>query len=432
MDETPANTSANPGPAPGDPFDPEAGAAPRRRIATSSELAQQAEQSERMLKVILRLVFIVLLVTVSVLTYASIGRPDEFGFSTIAIAVTTLFGVGLIVIVIDYLTPRKRIAPMIGVYIGIMLALVGALAVAKLLDVIAESWELEAGDARVFIELAKVVIGIILCYLAVSFVLTTKDDFRLVIPYVEFSKQVRGIRPMLLDTSVLIDGRIEGMVQAGFVDAPLVVPRFVLEELQTLSDSQDKLKRARGRRGLDMVSKLQANPALDLSIDHAEVPGRSVDRMLVEYAHGEQMRILTTDYNLGKIGRIHGVTVLNINDLANNLKPAVIPGEALVVEIVKRGENEGQGVGYLPDGTMVVVEDAAEHIGRTIETTVTNSLQTSAGRLIFGRVAHVEPSDDDDSVRLAAERVGESATHQPRHTDSGRDRGQPPRRNPRR
>jgi len=236
----------------------------------------------------------------------------------------------------------------------------------------------------------------------------------------------------LLDTSVLIDGRIEGMVQAGFVDAPLVVPRFVLEELQTLSDSQDRLKRARGRRGLDMVSKLQVNPALDLSIDNAEVPGRSVDRMLVEYAHGEQMRILTTDYNLGKIGRIHGVTVLNINDLANNLKPAVIPGEALVVEVVKRGENEGQGVGYLPDGTMVVIEDAAAHIGRTVECTVTNSLQTSAGRLIFGKVAHVESVDQADHARLAAERVGDTATHQPRHTDSGRDRGHPPRRNPRR
>ncbi len=407
-------------------------AAPLRRIPSPSELALQEAQSERMLKVILRLVFIVLLVTVSVLTYASIGRPDEFGFGTIAVAVTTLLSVGLIVIVIDYLTPRKRVAPMIGVYIGIMLALVGALAVAKLLDVIAQSWELEAGNSAVFIELAKVVIGLILCYLAVSFVLTTKDDFRLVIPYVEFSKQVRGIRPMLLDTSVLIDGRIEGMVQAGFMDAPLVVPRFVLEELQTLSDSQDRLKRARGRRGLDMVSKLQVNPALDLSIDNAEVPGRSVDRMLVEYAHGEQMRILTTDYNLGKIGRIHGVTVLNINDLANNLKPAVIPGEALVVEVVKRGENEGQGVGYLPDGTMVVIEDAAAHIGRTVECTVTNSLQTSAGRLIFGKVAHVETADRNDHARLAAERVGDTATHQPRHVDSGRDRGNPPRRNPRR
>lgn len=405
---------------------------PRQRIATPSELTRQAEQYERMLKVILRLVFLVLLVAVPVLTYASIFDDEsELSYTTLGVAVIMLLSVGMIVLVIDYLTPRKRIAPLVGIYVGICLALIGALAVAKLLDVIGQSWELDRGDAHIFIELTKVVIGIILCYIAVSFVLTTKDDFRLVIPYVEFSKQVRGIRPLLLDTSVLIDGRIEGMVQAGFIDAPLVVPLFVLEELQALSDSADRLKRARGRRGLDIVTKLQANPALDLSIDNADVQGRSVDRMLVEFGGREKMRILTTDYNLEKIGRIHGVTVLNINDLANNLKPSVIPGESLMIDVVKRGENEGQGVGYLPDGTMVVVEDAAVHIGRSIECIVTNSLQTSAGRMIFGKIGRVHPANPDDQARLAAERAVESATHQPPQPDPARERSGF-RRNPRR
>ena len=174
-------------------------------------------------------------------------------------------------------------------------------------------------------------------------------------------------------------------VKAGFLDAPLVVPQFVIEELQALSDSSDKLKCARGRRGLTMVSKLQASPQIDISIDNADIPRKSVDHMLVDLARTQSLRILTTDYNLNKVAQIHGVTVLNMNDLANNLKSQAVPGETLVGGSVQAWRSATQGVGYMPDGTMVVIEDAAERIGKMVTLTVTNSLQTTAGRMIFGQ-----------------------------------------------
>ncbi|MEE8154919.1 MAG: TRAM domain-containing protein, partial [Phycisphaerales bacterium] len=166
------------------------------------------------------------------------------------------------------------------------------------------------------------------------------------------------------------------------------------------------LKRAKGRRGLTMIATLQTNPYLDVSIDPTEVPGGSVDHMLLELAGQQNMRILTTDYNLDKIAKIRDVAVLNINELANALKPQVIPGQSFAVEIVKRGETAGQGVGYLPDGTMVVVEDAAERVGDQVAVDVTNSLQTSAGRMIFGRIA------GDSSAHV--QRMAQAAIHQPR------------------
>ena len=277
----------------------------------------------------------------------------------------------------------------------------------------ADAWEIGRPTARRDVSrrrstsaCAKVVIGIVLCYLSVSVVLTTKDDFRLVIPYVEFAKQVRGVRPLLVDTSALIDGRINDLGHTGFFDAPIIVPRFVIDELQTLADSSDKLKRSRGRRGLDMVSKIQANPFLDVTIDDPIVEGLSVDKMLIELARTQKLRILTTDYNLKKVAQIHSVAVLNINDLANTLKTSVVPGESIEVTLVKPGENPTQGVGYLPDGTMVVVEDAAEHIGETISFVVTNSLQTSAGRMIFGKLEAPEPG--------TAANMARAATSQPR------------------
>jgi uncharacterized protein YacL len=284
---------------------------------------------------------------------------------------------------------------------------------------VAQAWDLRSGRVGGYIGLGKVMVAIILCYLAVSIVLTTKDDFRLVIPYVEFAKQVRGVRPLLLDTSVLIDGRIDTLGQTGFMDAPLIVPQFVIDELQALADSGDKLKRARGRRGLTLVSKLQTNPYVDVSIDNTDLPKQSVDHMLLQLASQQNLRILTTDYNLNKVAQIHGVTVLNLNDLTNAVKSQAIPGEALVVDIVKHGEGAAQGVGYMPDGTMVVVEEAAAHINKSVVLTVTNSLQTSAGRMIFGVFKELagtaqlgENSDGENHVQQMAR----AATTQPRMT----------------
>ncbi|MGI9015467.1 MAG: PIN/TRAM domain-containing protein [Phycisphaerales bacterium] len=401
--------------------DDASGARRRGRLSVSDRIRDQ-RRSERVVLLVVRALFLVMLASVTTLTIwarADPNEPGDFSPTTVIAIILSTMAVGVIVLAVDYLTPNKRLASTVGVYLGICVGLLGAIAIARLIDTVAQAWGLETNP---YIELAKVVVGIVLCYLAVSFVLTTKDDFRLVIPYVEFAKQVRGTRPMLLDTSVLIDGRIEAMVQSGFIDAPLVVPVFVVEELQILSDSGDRLKRSRGRRGLDVVTRLQKEALIELSIDDVEVPGHSVDHKLVELARTQQMRILTTDYNLMKVAKINGAAVLNVNDLASGLKTVVVPGESMHVEIVKRGENEGQGVGYMPDGTMIVVENAKECIGASVDVVVTNSLQTSAGRMIFARVetdsdGNGSSAQEDDSAASRASNAASAATSQPRHTD---------------
>lgn len=386
--------------------------------------AERQRRSERLMLLVIRLLFFVVLVVVTVMTVASDTSPvgeAAFDFWTLLGLFISSCAIGVIVLIVDAMTPNKRLSSVVGIYLGILAGLMGALAVGALINIMAEAWSLNEGRAEMYVNLVKVIVGIILCYIAVSVVLTTKDDFRLVIPYVEFAKQVRGVQPMLLDSSALIDGRIDAYGQTGFLDASLVVPQFVINELQTLADSSDKMKRARGRRGLDMVGKLQSNPYLDVSIDETEVPGRAVDSMLVEFAEKEQMRILTTDYNLNKVAQIRGVPVLNLNDLANALRPQVMPGETMQVELVRKGESEGQGVGYMPDGTMVVVEDAADHIGESITLTVTNSLQTSAGKMIFGRLEQVL----SDNGSPTAQHMARSATSQPRTTQRPPDQQQP-------
>ena len=359
-----------------------------------SAAAEQKRRSQRLLLLVVRLLFLVLLVTVSLLTVASqVEKPKEFEFSTLIGLFVGAIAIGVIVLLVDASTPNKRLTSVVGVYLGICVGLIGALAINALIDVVAEAWGLKRANPgtsptpiEIYLGLAKVIIAIVLCYLAVSIVLTTKDDFRVVIPYVEFTKQVRGVRPLLLDSSVLIDGRLEALAETGFLAAPVVVPQFVLDELQTLADSSDKLKRARGRLGLTVLGRLQASPYLDLSLDDTVVEGRSVDHKLLQLAADQNMRVLTTDYNLDKVAEIQGVPVLNVNEMAQALKAQVIPGENLRIEVVKCGESPKQGVGYLPDGTMVVVEEAAELLGREVTVTVTNSLQTSAGRMIFGKL----------------------------------------------
>lgn len=385
----------------------------RRQAISPSDELEYERRRQRLVLLAIRTLFLVLLVTVSLLPFVGeLTETEEFSFWDYIVPFVGTFLFGAIVVLIDAAIPTKRLASVFGIYLGIMAGLVGALGIGALLDLVAASWDLTLSKTGMaYLGLIKLAIGITMCYLAVSIVLTTKDDFRLVIPYVEFAKQMRGVRPLLLDTSVLIDGRIEGMCQTGFIDAPLVLPQFVIEELQTLADSSDKLKRARGRRGLNVVSKLQANAYVDLSIDNADLPRQSVDHMLLQLAADQNLRILTTDYNLNKVAQIHGVTALNLNDMANALKAQAIPGETLTVEVVKHGEGAGQGVGYMPDGTMVVIEDGAEHIGQMVTVVVTNSLQTTAGRMIFGQFKdRIGPDGSESHVAQMAK----AATHQPR------------------
>jgi uncharacterized protein YacL len=193
-------------------------------------------------------------------------------------------------------------------------------------------------------------------------------------------------RYRILDTSVIIDGRIADICETGFMDGTLVIPQFVLKELQLVADSSDSLKRNRGRRGLDILQKIQKMVGVDVMISDIDFPEvREVDLKLIELARSLQGKIVTNDFNLNKVAQLRGVAVLNINELANSLKPVVLPGEFMKVFILKEGKEYNQGVAYLDDGTMVVVDNARRMIGKNIDVVVTSVLQTTAGKMIFGR-----------------------------------------------
>jgi len=193
-------------------------------------------------------------------------------------------------------------------------------------------------------------------------------------------------RYKILDTSVIIDGRIADVCETGFVDGTLVIPQFVLKELQLVADSADSLKRNRGRRGLDILQKIQKMAGVEVMISDLDFPDvREVDLKLIELARSLQGKIVTNDFNLNKVAQLRGVEVLNVNELANSLKPVVLPGELMKVFILKEGKEYNQGVAYLDDGTMVVVDNARKMISKTIDIVVTSVLQTTAGKMIFGR-----------------------------------------------
>jgi uncharacterized protein YacL len=191
----------------------------------------------------------------------------------------------------------------------------------------------------------------------------------------------------VLDTSVIIDGRIADIAEAGFMDGVMVVPEFVLRELQSVADSTDGSKRQRGRRGLDMLQRMQSNPVLQVQIVTDDFPSiREVDLKLLELAKKWEAKVVTNDFNLNKVAHLHHVEVLNINDLANALRPVVLPGEKMHMLILKEGKEYNQGVGYLDDGTMVVVDHARKMIGKSVEISVTSVLQTASGKMIFGKL----------------------------------------------
>ena len=304
----------------------------------------------------------------------------------------------------DIVSPRRKLALFSGVLFGLAVGVAISFALGYVVDLIFAQiiplTETVPDSKRLdsLTKFIKLVVGIVCCYLSVSFVLQTKDDFRFIIPYVEFSRTTKGARPTLLDTSVLIDGRIADIAATGFFESQLVVPRFVLQELQAVADSGDKLKRNRGRRGLDVLTKLREASRVDVLIyegiphHHHHHPGpedpaeQTVDDRLLALATELNGRVVTTDYNLNKVAQLRGVNVLNINDIAHALKPVVLPGEKMTVRLIKAGEAAGQGVGYLDDGTMVVVEQGRGHINEDVDFTVTSALQTSAGRMIFGRL----------------------------------------------
>lgn len=342
-----------------------------------------------MLLWILRAIFWVVLLALMLASASSIeiareasGRQSNF----IGVIVVG-FGMGALVFFVDVLTPRRKLGALAGVFFALIVGLLISVVLAPVVDMINNSYTIQMSEEAV--SAIKWIVGVCVCYLTMSIVIRTKDDVRFVIPYVEFAKQTKGARPLVLDTSAIVDGRIADLCESRLFDTLVIVPRFVLNELQLIADSADKLKRNRGRRGLDVLKKMQASPSIDVEIDETSAAdveeAKGVDQKLLLFAKICNGKLATTDYNLTKVAQVRGVDVININDLANSLKVVALPGETMRVRIVKPGEETDQGIGYLDDGTMIVVEGARSKIGRDVILSVTSSLQTSAGKMIFGK-----------------------------------------------
>jgi uncharacterized protein YacL len=299
---------------------------------------------------------------------------------------TVLLSLG--VIAIDVFTPRKQIEVVSAVYFGLLVGVLLAYILSIALTPLLPTDQLQAGPIRL-------ILGAILCYGCTSLLLQTKDDFRFVIPYVEFSRDLKGSRPLVLDTSAIIDGRLADLAETNIIENQLVMPGFVLAELQAIADSNDKLRRARGRRGLDIVNRLRNESRLEFQLYDRDLPefeGQPVDMKLVFLAKHLEGKLVTGDFNLNKVAKVHNVSVINLNEIAASLRPQFLPGETFEVRVVKAGEGPEQGIGYLDDGTMVVIEGGRHRINATLTVVVTSTLQTQAGRMLFAKV-------DDSSVR---------------------------------
>ncbi len=357
-----------------------------------------------------RIAFLLTIVSVAIGVMQSVSdtiNPVALGAIT-ALVPIGVFGsivlAGVALIVVDARTHFKEIKTLSAVYFGLLLGLLlGSLVSSALIPILvpikpgvsAENWPWGAP--------LRLLITAILCYICVSTLVQTKDDFRFLIPYVEFAKQVKGGKPLVLDTSVIIDGRIADVCDTRIIDTRLVVPRFVLQELQSVADSPDKLKRNRGRRGLDMLKRMQSNPKIELEMYEANLPElqevREVDQRLVLLAKALGGRVVTNDFNLNRVAQLQGVEVINLNELANAMKSVALPGETMVVKLIKPGDQLGQGVGYLDDGTMVVAEHGRSFIGQEVQLTVTSVLQNPAGRMVFGRVDGKPPGAGNKDVK---------------------------------
>ena len=356
----------------------------------------------------LRGCFLALLIGMAtgVLVYLQKQSQDILG---IVVFVAMLL-LGIAIVTVDLFVRNKQITTISAIYFGLLLGLLLGSLFSMALDPFIRdiiTGSLTKSNDKV-IERAeqavRLLITLICCYFVISTLLQTKDEFRFIIPYVEFSKQVKGGRPLVLDTSVIIDGRIADICDTRIIDAKLIVPRFVLQELQSIADSSDKLKRNRGRRGLDMLKRMQNNPKVELQVHEANLPQlrevQKVDERLVVMAKALDARVVTNDFNLNKIAQLQGVEVINLNEVANALKSVALPGEVMMVRVVKPGDQVGQGVGYLDDGTMVVVEQGRSLVGKDVSVRVTSVVTTANGRLVF---AHpVEAPQSRGTTRTAA------------------------------
>ncbi|OQA56679.1 MAG: putative PIN and TRAM-domain containing protein precursor [Candidatus Omnitrophica bacterium ADurb.Bin277] len=321
--------------------------------------------------------------------------------------VSALIGalIGFIIVMIDVFFKQYTVRNILSVILGLALGLITH----KLFMMVVAYADLTPEMTRNF----GIASAIIFSYLGIITILRGQDEFSLMIPFVHLDTKGAKEDLVLLDTSVIIDGRIADIANTHFMGGKLILPRFVLKELQLISDSSDPLKRNRGRRGLDVLNAIRENPNVTVKIHEMDFPEfNTVDAKLVKMAQVIEAKVFTNDYNLNKVAELQGVKVLNINDLANALKPVVMPGEEMEIKILKEGKEHEQGIAYLDDGTMVVVDSARRRIGQTVRVTITSVLQTQAGRMIFAKL-----SDEDEGRRDRHERGRGDRWH-----DRGRDR----------
>ncbi|MBI5383384.1 MAG: TRAM domain-containing protein [Verrucomicrobia bacterium] len=290
------------------------------------------------------------------------------------------FGLGSLLIALDEMLKGFSLRAFSAATFGLILGSV----IAWLIDT-SHLFEWAMPDVRWLIRICLFVsfgyIGIILA------MRSNKEDFSLIIPYVRFASQNKPENPLVLDTSAIIDGRVADLIEANFLEGLIVVPRFVLRELQAIADSPDPIRRARGRRGLEVINRMQRNTRNEVKIHEVDYPDeKEVDAKLVRLTKTLRAKLYTTDFNLGKIAEIQSVPYVNLNELATKMKPAILPGEVMNLRLVREGKEKGQGVGYLSDGTMVVVNQAQSLIGQQAQVQVTSLVQTGAGVIVFAEV----------------------------------------------
>jgi uncharacterized protein YacL len=296
-----------------------------------------------------------------------------------------LFGLALgmamagILIYIEINMAKVSLKGLVAAVFGLLLALIVSKFIFDALDTVQPD--------TVWTASTKPIIFLILAYLGMIFAIRGQDEFRVIIPFVKFKRQSQNEAITILDTSAIIDGRVADIVKTSFLEGHFIVPQFVLKELQTLADSSDSIKRDRGHRGLEILQKMrkESNFSLRFHEEDFDQP-KDVDGKLIKLAQLLEARILTNDFNLDKVAELLGVVILNLNELSHALRPVLQPGEKLSVALVKEGREKEQGVGYLNDGTMIVVEKGREHIGSTQRVAVTSVLQTAGGRMVFARI----------------------------------------------
>jgi uncharacterized protein YacL len=321
--------------------------------------------------VIIRFVFVVF-VTVTCYLLQPFGLSPSYAAGAGAL-------LGLAIVIFEWRLRLVSLKRLIGAAIGSVLGIIGAYLFAL---VIRDS--IPPGPTQSFLQL---LVMLLMAYVGLIVGANKGDLLNLTALGGIFGGEKQSKKSYkILDTSVIIDGRIADIAETGFLDGIIVIPQFVLRELQLVADSADSLKRNRGRRGLDILQRLQKVAFVEIEIVEDDFPAiREVDLKLIELAKLYEGKIITNDFNLNKVAQLQGVEVLNINELANSLKPIVLPGESMKVFILKEGKEYNQGVAYLDDGTMVVVDNARKVIGKTIDVSVTSVLQTTAGKMIFGK-----------------------------------------------